>query len=178
MSHSPSLFLTHPISLSALVPCTSLSNLAYGQVLASPRPTKKNKSGFGRYKSSKSGLRKRGRPPKNFIKVGEKEISELESEIETGENEIGDFDNEYHIGDECVTPSESEIRNEENMIFDDILSNNVNKTENCPLENIISNKDNDKIEHKKIVKNENEKTENIKRKNSSVHFDPIENFIT
>ena len=153
--------------------CNSLSNLAYGQILVSPRPTKKNKSGFGRYKSSKSGLRKRGRPPKNFVKIGGKEISELETETE-----IGDFDNGYNIGDECDTPRESEAMNEENVNYDDILLNNVKHgTENCSLEN-MNNNDNEKIENRKNVKNETEKIENIKRKNSSVHFDLFENSIT
>lgn len=106
------------------------------------------------------------------MKIGDKEVSELETETE-----IGDFDNGYNIGDECDTPRETELMNEENVNYDDIVLNNVkNKTENCTLENMNNN--DEKTENKKNVKNETEKIENIKRKNSSVHFDLIEDSIT
>ena len=175
----------------------SLSNLAYGQVLISPRAVKKNKNGFGRYKSSKSGMRKRGRPPKNFARTGSTETVELEIETEIGENgEIGngengnengngDNDDGYLIGEECVTPRDMDVTNDYNDNDDNENENEnnfeeknksvalitVNKNENKTkkLDNSVKNLNNEKNDSSvKTVKYESEKTENLKKQSNSI----------
>ena len=166
-------------------------NLAYGQTMVSPRPSKKNKNGFGRYKSSKSGVRKRGRPPKNYPKIGEKEIGEMDiCETENGENENGDFEREDVAGEDTGidknTGSNCESHNGVGVDVNvQIEKGNINTVHSIDTENIIIpsqaeiSENESHFGHSTVSEKhgkETDKSENLKRKNSSVHFEEIQNF--
>lgn len=180
----------------------------HGNLLTSPRHVKKSKNGFGRYKSSKSGLRKRGRPPKIAIKIiGGKETNEMETcETEIHDNENGDLDSEDAEKDN--TENSLKETNPESNLLDCLdasshildANNNIKdmRSGNPTLENENEEKLHTKSDNLNVVKTEieyntvngngngngngnqngNQKPDEIlKRKNSSVHFDPVKNFI-
>lgn len=167
-------------------------SLAHGQTMVSPRPSKKNKNGFGRYKSSKSGVRKRGRPPKNCPKIGEK-IDEMDiCETENGENENGDFQRQDVGGDDTEieqnTSSNCESKNGDGV---DVNANVQTEKGNKKSENSIDTENMTIPSQAEISENEchfghstvsekhgkeTDKSENLKRKTSSVHFEEIQNF--
>ena len=220
--------LFYPTSLHSTEECPIFSltgaggfvKSAHGNPLTSPRHVKKSKNGFGRYKSSKSGLRKRGRPPKLATKMsGGKETNEMDiCETENLDNDNGDFDCED--GEKDITENSLKESNSELNLLDCLApsghildaNNNINSNSkdtrngNATPENEI--KLLTKSEDLNTIKNETEyntangnasangngngngngsdnghqngnqkSDETAKRKNSSVHFDPVKNFI-
>lgn len=185
---------------------------AHGNPLTSPRHVKKSKNGFGRYKSSKSGLRKRGRPPKLATKIiGGKETNEMDiCEAENLDTDNGDFDCED--GEKDITENNLKESNSDLNLLDCLTAsshildaNNNNNKDSKDMRNGNATPEKEiksltKSENLNMIKTETEydtvngngngngsdnghqngnqkSEETAKRKNSSVHFDPVKNFI-